>query len=115
LQSFRYAWSGLRHFAVTEHNGWIHAAATAAVLAASISFGLSGDEWRWVILAIALVWLAEAFNTAIERLSDAVTIEPNENIGYAKDVAAGAVLSAAIVATVIGSTIFVPRLAPWVS
>jgi diacylglycerol kinase len=80
------------------------------VLATAIYFRLSSDEWRWIILAIALVWLAEGFNTAIERLSDAVTVEPNENIGYAKDVAAGAVLMAAIIAVVIGLTIFLPRL-----
>jgi len=48
------------------------------VLAASVYFRLSPDEWRWIILAIALVWLAEALNTAIERLADAITIEPNE-------------------------------------
>ena len=80
------------------------------MLATAIYFRLSSDEWRWIILAIALVWLAEGFNTAIERLSDAVTVEPNENIGYAKDVAAGAVLMAAIIAVVIGLTIFLPRL-----
>jgi diacylglycerol kinase (ATP) len=80
------------------------------VLAASIYFGLSSDEWRWIILAIALVWLAEALNTAIERLADAVTLEPNENIGYAKDVAAGAVLAAAIVSAMIGLTIFLPHI-----
>ena len=81
------------------------------VVAAAIYFRLPADEWRWIILAIALVWLAETLNTAIERLADAITIEPNETIGYAKDVAAGAVLAAAIVAIVIGSTIFLPRLA----
>ena len=81
------------------------------VVAAAICFRPPADEWRWIILAIALVWLAETLNTAIERLADAITIEPNENIGYAKDVAAGAVLAAAIVAIVIGSTIFLPRLA----
>jgi diacylglycerol kinase len=80
------------------------------VLAASIYFRLSSDEWRWIILAIALVWLSEALNTAIERLADAVTTERNENIGYAKDVAAGAVLAAAIVSVVIGLTIFVPHI-----
>lgn len=80
------------------------------VLAASIYFRLSSDEWRWIFLAIALVWLAEALNTAIERLADAITVEPNENIGYAKDVAAGAVLAAATVSAVIGLTIFLPRL-----
>jgi diacylglycerol kinase len=101
----------LRHFAAVEHNGRIHAVATALVVAAAIHFRLSADEWRWIILAIALVWLAETLNTAIERLADAITIEPTENIGYAKDVAAGAVLAAAVVSTVIGSTIFLPRLA----
>jgi diacylglycerol kinase (ATP) len=80
------------------------------VLAVSICLRLSSDDWRWIILAVALVWLAEALNTAIERLADAVTLEPNENIGYAKDVAAGAVLAASIVSAVIGLTIFVPRM-----
>ena len=79
------------------------------VLAAAIYFRLSAEEWRWIILAIALVWLAEALNTAIERLADAVTLEPNANIGYAKDVAAGAVLAAAIFALVMGLTIFIPH------
>lgn len=77
---------------------------------ASAYFRLTLDEWRWIILAIALVWIAEAFNTSIERLSDAVTVERNENIGYAKDVAAGAVLAASIFAVIIGLTIFVPRI-----
>jgi diacylglycerol kinase (ATP) len=71
---------------------------------------LSPDEWRWVILAIGLVWLAEALNTAIERLANAITIEPNASIGYARDVAAGAVLIATIVASAIGLTIFMPHL-----
>jgi diacylglycerol kinase (ATP) len=61
------------------------------------------------------VWLAETLNTAIERLADAVTLEPNENIGYAKDVAAGAVLAAAIISVVIGLTIFIPHLIPFAS
>ena len=80
------------------------------VVAISIYFRLSLDEWRWIILAIGLVWLAEALNTAIERLADAVTLEPNPNIGYAKDVAAGAVLTAAFVSSAIGLTVFVPHL-----
>jgi diacylglycerol kinase len=85
------------------------------VLAASIYFRLSSDEWRWIILAITLVWLAETLNTAIERLANAVTLEPNENIGHAKDVAAGAVLAASIISVVIGLTIFFPRLMALVS
>ena len=80
------------------------------VVAASIYFRLSAEEWRWIILAIALVWLAEAFNTAVERLGDAITTEPNEFLKYAKDVSAAAVLVAAVTSTLIGLTIFVPRL-----
>lgn len=106
----RYAWAGLRHFAIAEHNGWIHAVATVAVVAAAIFFRLNVEEWRWIILAIALVWLAETLNTAIERLADAITLEPNENIGLAKDVAAGAVLAAAGFSIVIGLTIFLPHV-----
>jgi len=110
VRSFGYAWDGLRHLAASEHNGWIHAGATILVVAASIYFQLSSDEWRWIILAIALVWLAEALNTAIERLADAVTLESNENIGLAKDVSAGAVLVAAVFAVLIGTTIFLPHI-----
>lgn len=110
VRSFGYAWDGLGHFVASEHNGWIHAVATVLVIAASIHFHLSAEEWRWILLAIALVWVAEAFNTSIERLADAVTLEPDANIGHAKDVAAGAVLAAAIFAVVIGTTIFLPYI-----
>ena len=80
------------------------------VVAISIYFQLSLDDWRWIILAIGFVWLAEVLNTAIERLADAVTLEQDPSIGYAKDVAAGAVLTAVFVSTAIGLTVFVPHL-----
>ena len=80
-----------------------------AVLA-GIYFRLSADEWRWIILAIALVWLAEAFNTAIERLGDAITHEHNDYLKFAKDVAAGAVLVASITSALIGLTVFIPHI-----
>jgi diacylglycerol kinase (ATP) len=100
----------LRHFAATEHNGWLHAAATLVVILLSTLLRISLAEWRWIILAIILVWLAEALNTAVERLADAITVEPNERIGFAKDVAAGAVLVAATGSALIGLTVFVPRM-----
>jgi diacylglycerol kinase len=77
---------------------------------AGIYFRLSAEEWRWVILAIALVWLAEAFNTAVERLGDAITMERNDFLKFAKDVSAGAVLLAAVTSALIGLTIFVPHV-----
>ena len=60
--------------------------------------------------AIALVWVAEAVNTAIEALADVVTSERHPGIARAKDVAAGAVLLAAIASLVVAALVFVPRL-----
>jgi diacylglycerol kinase (ATP) len=72
--------------------------------------GLSRAEWCWIALAIALVWVAEGLNSALDSLADAVHPERDPRIGRAKDVAAGAVLVAAIASAVIGALIFGPRL-----
>jgi diacylglycerol kinase (ATP) len=63
--------------------------------------------------AIILVWSAEAFNTALEELADALHPERDPGIGRAKDVAAAAVLIAALGAAVIGMLVFVPHLVDW--
>lgn len=73
--------------------------------------GLSRAEWLWIIVAITLVWCAEAFNTALEQLADALHPENHPGIGRAKDVAAAAVLTAAVGAAVIGMLVFVPHFA----
>jgi diacylglycerol kinase (ATP) len=83
---------------------------TLAVLAAAILLRLRMEEWRWLILAVALVWSAEALNTAIERLSDAISVEMNERLRFAKDTAAWAVFVAIIASAVIVLTVFVPRI-----
>jgi diacylglycerol kinase (ATP) len=80
------------------------------VIAAAILLRLPMEEWRWLILAIALVWSAEALNTAIERLSDAISVEMNERLKFAKDTAAWGVFVAIIAAALIVLTVFVPRL-----
>ncbi len=112
LHSFRYALAGLRTLLLTQHNAWLHAAATAVVVAAGLVLGLSLAEWCWLVLAMTLVWMAEALNTALEFLADAVTQEFHPLILQAKDVAAAAVLIAAIGALVIGLLVFGPHLWP---
>ncbi|MGI5868712.1 MAG: diacylglycerol kinase family protein [Kiritimatiellia bacterium] len=108
--SFRYAFRGVGALVETQHNAWFHALATVVVAAAGLSFRLSRDEWCWIVLAITVVWMAEALNTAIEFLADAAVPHQHPLVGKAKDVAAGAVLFAAIGAAVIGSLVFLPRL-----
>lgn len=93
-----------------QHNAWIHAAVTFAAVAAGMVFQLSGAEWCWIILAISIVWTAEALNTAFEFLADAASPSFHPLVRNAKDVAAGAVLITAVAAAVIGSIIFWPHL-----
>jgi len=83
---------------------------TIAVVVAAILLHVRMEEWRWLILAVALVWSAEALNTAIERLSDAISVEMNERLRFAKDTAAWGVFVAIIAAALIVLTLFVPRL-----
>lgn len=110
LHSFRYALAGLRTLLRTQHNAWIHAAATLLVTGAGLYFGLGPAEWCWLVLATTLVWMAEALNTALEFLADAVTQEFHPLIRQAKDLAAAAVLIAAIGALLIGLLVFGPHV-----
>lgn len=98
-----------------QHNAWIHAAGTVIALVAAFSFRVSAADWCWIILAISIVWTAEALNTAFEFLADAASPDFHPLVRDAKDVAAGAVLVTAIGATVIGAIIFWPYLAKLVS
>lgn len=113
LRSFRYAWRGILTLLRTQHNAWIHAGATFTVLVAGFAFHLAANEWLAVILAIVAVWMAEALNTAFEFLADVVSPEFHPQVERAKDVAAGAVLVAAIGAAAIGVVVFGPYLLAW--
>ena len=72
LKSFTFAIRGLRWLVTDEHNAWLHLAASLLAVAAGLLLRISLSDWRWLVLAIATVWLAEAFNTAIEDLCDRV-------------------------------------------
>lgn len=110
FRSFSFAFTGLATLVRTEHNARLHMVATLAVIILGFAFHLSVNEWLWLILAICWVWFAEAINSAIERLADAVTLERNPQIGAAKDIAAAAVLISSIAALIIGVLIFAPHI-----
>jgi diacylglycerol kinase (ATP) len=111
LHSFRHAFRGVKYLVISQHNAWIHAVATIAVVVLGLSLKISSTDWRWVTVAIALVWMAEAFNTALEVLADEVSQEHRVRIGLAKDAAAGGVLIAALGAVIIGIFVFLPYIA----
>lgn len=110
LRSFGHAFRGLKVLLQTQPNARIHAAATVLVVAAGVLLRISPMEWVLIVLAIASVWTAEALNTAIEFLVDLVSPDPHPLAGKVKDVAAGAVLIAAIGSAVIGGFVFGPHL-----
>jgi diacylglycerol kinase len=110
LKSFSYAGDGFRALFRTEHNAWIHFTLTLTALAAGFLLGISRVEWLALIIAFGLVWMAEIFNTCLEKVMDFLTEERHPQIKIIKDLAAAAVLTAAIVAFVVGLLIFLPRL-----
>lgn len=110
LKSFTYAFSGLKTLFREEHNAWLHATAAILVIVAGLLFRISETEWMAVFLCIGLVIGAEAFNSAIERLSDMVQPERDERIKTIKDLSAGAVLACAVAAAAVGIIVFVPKV-----
>lgn len=112
LASVSWAIAGLVTLVRTQANARIHLVATVAVVVLGTAVGLDRWEWVSVILAIAIVWMAEALNTAIEHACDVVTREFHPSIKAAKDIAAGAVLAAASGAAVVGVIVFLPHIWP---
>lgn len=96
----------------SEQHARIHLVATVMVLVAAWRLDVSRQDWLWLILAITLVWISEAINTAIEYLCDVVSPELSQSVRRAKDIAAAAVLIAAIAAASIGVIVFIPFIPP---
>jgi diacylglycerol kinase (ATP) len=110
LESFRCALRGVRTVLASQHNAWIHLLATICVCGLGLLVGISRLEWCAIAMVIALVWTAEALNTAFEFLCDVASPEFHPLIQKAKDVAAAAVLLSAAGAAVVGLIVFVPHL-----
>lgn len=109
-RSFLHAFRGARVLVRTQANARIHLAATLAVMGAAVWCRVSAGEAVALTLAVALVWMAEALNTALEFLADEVSLAPRERIRHAKDVAACGVLAAALGAAGVGLLVFGPHL-----
>ncbi len=110
LNSFGFAFSGLAAFFRQEPNAWLHLIATLTVFMAAWYFNLSFYEVIALIIVTGSVWVAEIFNTAIERIMDFISTEKNPDIKFIKDLAAFGVLLSAITAMVTGAFIFIPKL-----
>lgn len=106
FSSFKNAFRGVYFLFRHERNAQIHLLATAVVIGAGLYYQISATEWFMVALAITLVIITEAINTAIEKTIDFITTERHPQLGKIKDIAAGAVIISAIFAVFIAYLVF---------
>jgi len=109
-ESFACAFRGIAALLESEVHARIHLAATIVALFLGWWCEITRGEWIAVTLAIGLVWVAEALNTAIEYVADLAHPDEHPEVKKLKDLAAAAVLFASIAALVVGLIIFWPRL-----
>ena len=110
MNSFGFAFRGIFKFFQQEPNAWIHLAATTCVFIAAVYFDVSNSEMIALIIVSAFVWVAEIFNTVIERIMDFISVKKEPEIEFIKDLAACGVLISAITAIVVGAIVFIPKL-----
>jgi diacylglycerol kinase len=108
LASYRYAFRGIGLAFRSENNMTIHLAAAVAVLLLNYLLHVTTTEWLITLMLIGLAWMAEIFNTAIEKLADRVSKDHDPLIGQAKDLSAGAVLIICLTAVVCAGVIYLP-------
>lgn len=107
VRSLGFAYEGFLSLIKSENNARIHFVATVCVIVTGMLFNISAFEWFWIALAIALVWICEAFNTALETMVDLVSPEKNPLAKKIKDVSAAAVLFASIFALFVAVKVFI--------
>ena len=107
--SIGFALEGIIAFFKAEHNALLHLLGTLIALTMSIAFNISRTEWIAIIVVIGLVWVAELFNTVIEKIMDHISPDRHPDVKAIKDMSAGAVLLAAFVALITGCIIFFPK------
>ncbi len=110
INAFKYAFEGIVSAFKNEVHLKIHLLAALLVVNAGFYFQITKTEWCIILLCCALVISLELINSAIEHLTNTVFKEIHPNAKYIKDVAAGAVLIAAIVSVIIAVIIFYPYI-----
>jgi diacylglycerol kinase len=106
LKSFLFAFHGIRSAFGEQRNLKVQTLVALIAIGGSFYFDITPIEWCLVLFSIALVLSLELMNTAIEDAVDLVTSEWKPLAGKIKDMAAGAVLVASVIAVIIGVIVF---------
>ncbi len=110
LKAFKYAFKGAWYLIRTEASIKVQVFCALLITGAGFYFEISQTEWCIQLLAIALVLAVEGLNSAVEKIADFIHPDYHRKIGIIKDVSAGAVTFAAVIAAVIGGIIYIPYL-----
>lgn len=110
LRSVKFALKGVWLLLTTEDSIKVQFWAMIFVIVLGFVCKISALEWMIQFLAIGLVLVAEALNTAVEKIADFVHPEYHKKIGFIKDVAAGAPAIAALISLIIASIIYIPKI-----
>ena len=109
-ESFTHAGRGIVIFIKSTHNAWIHIAIFVLVILAGLFFQITKTEWLFILIVSGMVFISEAFNTALEIDMDLTSPNYHPFAKDVKDISAGAVLISAILAFVVGIIIFLPYI-----
>ncbi len=115
ILSFKYALVGVLTALKEEPNLKFHFIAGLLIIILSLIFNISHSDWMIIIFLIGFVISVELTNTAIEAVVDAFTAKEHPGAKLAKDIAAGAVLVAAITSAIVGIIIFFPYIKQWIT
>jgi len=110
LKSFVYAFSGIWYSIRTQRNAKIHIVITGILLSLAIFLKSSTTDIALLALTFGVIFAAEMVNTAVESIVDLVSPDFHPLAKIAKDVAAGAVLVAAIAEASVGFLVLGPPL-----
>ncbi|MGG7035653.1 MAG: diacylglycerol kinase [Flavobacterium sp.] len=114
IKSVKYAVMGALKLINTEHSIIVQFSIGILMTIAGFFFGITKTEWMFQIFSIGLIMSIEGLNTAVEKIADFIHPDYHEKIGFIKDIAAGAVMFAAITAIVIGAIIYIPYLTEFI-
>lgn len=115
VRSFGFAITGIITFIRSEPHALLHFIATIIAVGAGFYYHINTMQWIAILTVITIVWITEMLNTVLEKVMDHISPDYHPRVKWIKDVAAGAVLLAALLALIVGAIIFIPIIRTAVS
>ena len=110
LRSLKFAFKGAWLLLTSEDSRKAQVFMAIIVTLMGFFFDISNVEWMLQFLAIGIVLVAEALNTAVEKMADFVHPDFHIKIGFIKDIAAGAPTFAGIISLILAGFIYIPKI-----